>query len=106
MSKAYKTLENGQVVRCLTVAGTKMDIFSLWEPALAGAGCEPEKIYSHIEVMSVNGKWLGRVGSRSLPPEIEALDPLTKERQIRVEAFYAAQSAEVLQRSTTPSLRL
>jgi hypothetical protein len=64
------------------VLGTRMTVYAVYEPTYNGA--------DHGTVTTFHGRWYGRVGTRRIPPEIQAL-PLGEERTRAVEAHYSQQ---------------
>lgn len=47
--------------------------FTVWEPSLMGAPSRPAATYDHSSVTTFDGRWYGRIGSRRLPADVEAL---------------------------------
>jgi hypothetical protein len=72
------------VVMATRIISTNRVIFSAWEPSsLAGH----HMTVTHHEDLG----WLGRIGAKRIPPEINALPP-GEERGAKVRAFYAAEN--------------
>lgn len=72
-----------KIVHKTRIIGTKLTVFSVWEP-YAG----------HTTTMTIDGQRCGRVGSRLLPAELNALRAMSEERYVAVKAWHAAQYGE------------
>lgn len=82
---------NGLTVEKYNIIGTHLWVYGAWERTSA-LGSRYE---GHSTIQSANdGGWLGRVGTRRLTPELDALAPYSQERFDAVCAFYDAQYAE------------
>ena len=65
------------------IATTETVVFSVWE---SNAG--------HTAVTTIDDRWMGRVGSRKLPADLDALPPCTHRRMNAVQAWHEAQYRE------------
>ena len=73
-------------IKATKILGTACTVFSAWEPA-------PSIFGGHSTKMHIDGKLFGRVGTRELPREIEAI-PYGSERLHACDVFRSAQYEE------------
>jgi len=67
---------DSRIVARFSVIGTKMIVYEVWEPSsLMGR---------HSTVRTINGEWYGRLGTKSLPYEIDQLPAGSNERLLAV----------------------
>lgn len=72
------------IVEKTRIIGTKCDVYSAWEVDHG----------DHSTIQHIDGVRYGRVGTRRLPAELEALPARTQERSDAVRAFHAKQYQE------------
>jgi hypothetical protein len=84
----FVDLGAGQFVKRTPICATPDAVYSAWELQPEG---EP---FSHSTTTRIGGRRCGRIGSRSLPPDLAAMRPLSGERYDAVEAWLEAQREE------------
>lgn len=76
------------VVRATRIIGTKLVVFSAWEPsAMMGK-------HRTITTFDGDSEWYGQIGSRPLPADIEVLKGGSPERSEALRQFRQAQQIE------------
>lgn len=81
---------NGMIVQKVAIIGTSIRDYSAWElTSPVGAS-----MFGHSNITTIDGAWYGRVGTRRLTAELDALPAYTSERSAAVQCFHAAQYAE------------
>jgi hypothetical protein len=73
-----RTLPNGVIVKRYSIICSPTVVYSAWEPQ-----------NGHHTVTTINGVWMGRIGTDKLPNELEALRPMSQERSDRVRPWIA-----------------
>jgi len=76
--KLIREMTDGQVV-----------FLSVWEP-ISGL----LQLHGHGSVASVDGNWYGCIGTRSLPEEMDALNPFSDQGKCAVRSFIDGQYEE------------
>ena len=79
-----------KVVRKYSVGATDLIVYEAWEPSARSRRLEP---VNHSTITTIEGQWYGRIGTRYLPPEIEAL-PRGDERYRAVGKWHEDQYEE------------
>uniref|UniRef100_A0A6M3M5H9 Uncharacterized protein n=1 Tax=viral metagenome TaxID=1070528 RepID=A0A6M3M5H9_9ZZZZ len=72
------------IIKRTRIIGTRQVIYDAWEPSRG---------HSTITHADEHG-WLGRIGSRRLPPDLAALRPYSQERREAVAAWHESQYQE------------
>jgi hypothetical protein len=83
-------IANGLIVERYNIIGTRRWVYDAWEPSERNG----EMPFSHSTIRTVDGRWMGRIGTRRLPAELEALPAYSSERARAVGAFHEAQYEE------------
>lgn len=86
MNDSKVKLDNGMVVHRYGIIGTRSVVYAVYEPS---AVCG-----KHSTITHQFGQWYGRVGTRPLTPELDALKAMSQERFDSVGAFHEAQYQE------------
>jgi len=75
-----REMGNGVIVRRYSILSSPTVVYDVFEPK---AG--------HSTITTIDGRWMGRIGTGSLPSELESLTPMSKERQYRVSEWLKEQ---------------
>lgn len=69
------------IVARIPIIGTKTIVFNAYEPTNMSR-------HEHSTITTINGKWYGTIGSRTLPKDLDALKPMSDERSRKVGVFH------------------
>ncbi len=72
---------DGTVVVSYAIIGTHEWTAEAWEPDFGGS--------AHSSLISIEGRWYGKVTSRMLPADLDAMTPLSPERYEAVRLWHA-----------------
>ena len=88
--------EADKVVRCSSIIGTDWISCDAWEPEpFYDPAMRGHSTITHLEPPEVlRPAWYGRIGTRPLPAELEALKPFSDERLKAVGQWHEEQYAE------------
>jgi hypothetical protein len=89
----YVEIGDGRIVKKTPVIGTATAVYSAWEPYTHSPEAPWAKV-SHSTSTHVQGYAFGKIGTRSLPPELEVLAAGSDERIAQVRAYHRAQEEE------------
>lgn len=76
-----KITTNGTTVTRMQIIDTGSTVYEAWEDDSAG---------NHSTVMTIDGRRMGKVATRSLTPELDALPARSQERWDAVKAFHVS----------------
>lgn len=93
MAREYRQA-NGLTVEKFNVIGTDLWIFQAWEPSGRAANGRPWRHSSLTTIDACCEQTMGKVGTRDLTPELEALPAYSEERFAAVTAWHEAQYQE------------
>lgn len=82
-----RTLTTGEVIQKTRIIGMNLDVYSAWEPT-------EDHAHSTITTFEDYGPWYGRVATRRLTPELDALPAMSRERSEAVGRWHEAQYEE------------
>ena len=88
MNTLHEADHTAPVVIRTRIIGTKMDVYSAWEPAPS----HPAPSHSTITYDAQGRKW-GRIGCNPLPAELDAIKPYSDDRIEQVSSWHAANYA-------------
>lgn len=78
----------GKIVTRYNILGTREIVYAAYEPS------DIRGKHSTIETFDGFPGWYGRIGTRALTPELDALPALTAERWNEVKNYFADQAVE------------
>lgn len=81
---------NGLTVQRYDIIGTAITVYGAWEPT-APTG---RALYAHTTIQTIEGRSMGRVGTRGLTPELHALPSFSDARMDAIDAWHEAQEQE------------
>lgn len=79
------------LVQRYKIIGTELEVFEAWERETGKTGTS---FFSHSTITTIDGQWYGRVGTRCLPADVEALAPGSDERIARVRDWHQRQAQQ------------